>query len=364
MVVGLSLTCASVAQGGKGLAFARAEHLRRGVNLSLWYAQTGDYTAGRLDGFTGVADFKLIRRLGFDHVRLPIDPEWVIGDGGLKAEPLARLDRTVKDLNDAGLAVILDMHPEEKFKDSLAHGEEGVARFGAFWMAFAAHFSASDPEMVMFEVMNEPTLEDGYRWAGLQAKIVAEIRGVAPLHTILATASTWSSVGSVVKLEPVRDENVIYTFHDYDPMWFTHQGATWGMPEWVALRGVPYPSSEENVQAVVAAAKEERVKRAIERYGKEGWDAARVAKEIGTVADWAAKRGVPVYCGEFGAYKLYSEPRMRDAWIHDVRTALEARHIGWAMWDYQTEFGLVTKSSGETKVDAGVAKALGVGGDR
>ena len=364
MVLGLLLPGVCSAQGGKGVAFARAGRLRRGVNLSLWYAQTGDYSAGRLDGFTGVADFKLIRKLGFDHVRLPIDPEWVFAGGELKAEPMARLDRTVKELNDAGLAVILDVHPEEKYKAGLGRGDEGVARFGALWVALAGHFAGTDPERVFFEVMNEPTLEDGYRWQGIQARVVAVIRGAAPRHTVLATAAQWSSVADTLRLEPVRDENVIYTFHEYNPMWFTHQGATWGMPEWVGLRGVPYPSTEENVQGVVKGAENERVKRAMERYGKERWGAERIAQEIGTVADWAAKRGVPLYCGEFGAFKVYSEPGMRDAWIRDVRTALEARHIGWAMWDYQTEFGVVMKTGGETTVDPGVAKALGVGLDR
>ena len=40
---------------------------------------------------------------------------------------------------------------------------------------------------------------------------------------------------------------MIYTFHDYEPFPFTHQGATWTDPAVAPLRDVPYPSTPENV---------------------------------------------------------------------------------------------------------------------
>jgi len=49
-------------------------------------------------------------------------------------------------------------------------------------------------------------------------------------------------------------------------------------------------------------------------------------------------------------------------WIHDVRTALEADRIGWAMWDYRGSFGVVWKQDGQpAKVDQKVVDALGLG---
>jgi endoglucanase len=76
--------------------------------------------------------------------------------------------------------------------------------------------------------------------------------------------------------------------------------------------------------------------------------------------EWAQRRGVPLYCGEFGVYNAYADPKMRLTWISDMRTALEAQHIGWAMWDYQGSFSLVTKGSNGTVVDQGVVNALGL----
>jgi len=363
LAVLLALAGAAQGQVGKSLGFQRAEHLRHGINLSNWYAQSGDYSAGRLDSYTTPADFQLIKGMGFDHVRLSIDPAPLVEDqqlGSLKPGPMARLDKTVKQLTDAGLNVVLDIHPEENWKGNLSRGDEGVERFAAFWASFAGHYSGTDPEKVFFELMNEPTLQDLYRWQGIQARTVARIRVVAPHHTIIATASMYSGIDMVLALEPVRDENVIYTFHDYNPMWFTHQGATWGSEGWAFVKGVPYPSTPENIQAVLGQEPDERERIWLQRYGWERWDAARIGAEVAAMAEWAQRRGVPLYCGEFGVYRQYSDPKMRAMWISDMRTALESKHIGWAMWDYQGGFGVVTKGSGGTVVDPAVVTALGL----
>jgi endoglucanase len=359
----LALVNGAAAQVGKSLGFQRAEHLRRGINLSGWYAQNGDFSATRMDSYTTPADFALIKSLGFDHVRLSINPEPLIKDaqlGSLRLEPMARLDRTVKQITDAGLNLVLDIHPEENWKANLTSGDEGAERFSAFWSTFAGHYAATDPEKVFFELMNEPTLQDLYRWEGIQARTVARIRAVAPHHTIIATASMYSSIDSLLALEPLRDETIIYTFHDYNPMWFTHQGATWGSEGWAFVRGVPYPSTPENVQAILGQEPDERERLWLQRYGWERWDAAHVGFEVAAMAEWAQRRGVPLYCGEFGVYKAYADPKMRALWISDMRTALESKHIGWAMWDYQGNFGLVTKGSGGTVVDQAVVTALGL----
>ena len=51
---------------------------------------------------------------------------------------------------------------------------------------------------------------------------------------------------------------------------------------------------------------------------------------------------------------------MRAAWLHDMSTSFKEHGIGWAMWDYQTNFGIVTKENGTTTVDPEIVKALGL----
>src|ERR1039458_4793266 len=55
-------------------AFTRAQHLKRGINASQWFAQSPrDYSAARTDRYTDAADIALIAKLGFDNVRLSVD---------------------------------------------------------------------------------------------------------------------------------------------------------------------------------------------------------------------------------------------------------------------------------------------------
>jgi hypothetical protein len=363
LLVGLVCGLATVSGWGQGIAFERAAHLRRGINLSMWYAQANDYSAHRLTTYTTVDDFKLVKSLGFDHARLSINPEPLMLDGkpdALDPEAIARLDVTVEEITATGLVVILDIHPDMPYVEALGQGNDAPAKLLTFWKTFATHFANTDPKRVYFEVLNEPHMEDSFRWAGIQSRAVAAIRAIAPMHTIIATGNHWGGVDGLLELEPVRDSNVIYSFHDYDPMTFTHQGAGWSTPYLKTLRGVPYPSTPENVAPLMGLEADDRGKREITKYGDEHWGSARVDKEIASAADWGIQHKVPVWCGEFGVYKTYAEPAARAAWLHDMRVAFQAHHIGWSMWDYQGGFALVSKANGKTSVDESVASALGL----
>jgi hypothetical protein len=131
----MGMVCGAQAQQGKGLAFARAEHLQRGVNLSSFYAQTRDLAQARLDAYMSVADMQALKAMGFDHVRLSINPALLIASpktGALREGPMAQLDKTVAQLTGAGLNVILDIHAEEDWKAGLTHGDDGAQSLFAF----------------------------------------------------------------------------------------------------------------------------------------------------------------------------------------------------------------------------------------
>src|SRR5215831_11896579 len=106
-----------------------------------------------------------------------------------------------------------------------------------------SHYSALDPALVFFEVLNEPEMGDSYRWAGIQSKLVAAIREGAPRNTIIAAGARWSDDDDLLRIIPLHDPNVIYNFHFYEPHLFTHQGATWGVNNWHFLKNLPYPSN-------------------------------------------------------------------------------------------------------------------------
>jgi endoglucanase len=348
------------------LSSARAAHLRRGINTSEWFAQVYDsqgYSKEHFETWNTTEDIALIKSMGFDHVRLSVNPQPMFRSrraDEIPPEYLGYLDAAVKMILDQGLAVVIDIHPESDFKEKLSKDDSFVEQFADYWRALARHYSTLDAERVFFEILNEPELRDRYRWYGVQEKLVQAVREGAPQHTIIATGAQYSADDELLFLDPVRDGNVIYNFHFYEPHIFSHQGATWAVNYWHYLRGVPYPSNPET-----AAPAAERVPDAINRlyvvrYGLDHWNAARIDTEISQVAAWAKRWNVPVVCNEFGVYRKYADPKDRAAWIEDVRTALERHGFGWAMWDYSGGFGVVTKHDRHPVPDELTLRALGL----
>jgi endoglucanase len=354
------------ANAGASLAFPRAKRLHRGINLSEWFAQVWDkrgYTAEHFQTWTTAEDIALIKAMGFDHVRLSVNPQPMFSSRQserIPTEYLGYLDTAVKMILDHGLAVVIDLHPESDFKARLAKEDDAVEQLADFWRALAQHYSTWDAELVFLEILNEPEFSDRYRWSGVQAKLAAAIREGAPAHTIIAAGARWSDDDDLVFQEPLRDPNVIYNFHFYEPHIFTHQGATWSAYSWHWLRGLSYPSSPESAERAAALEPNEVNRLQVIRYGLEHWDGSRIKAEIKAAADWAQRRGVPLVCNEFGVYREYAPAQDRVAWLRDVRTALERNGIGWAMWDYSGSFGVVTKKDGKTVVDENALKALGM----
>jgi len=346
---------------GPSVAFARASYLAHGINVKDWYAQAGDYSTQRLTTYITPQDFALVRRMGFDNVRLSIDAAQLIrnpGTSGLNTNFLAHLDATIHDILSHDLAVVVYIHLEDRH--ALRTDESAVTSFLALWRALAAHYAATDPERVFFEIMNEPEIADPGRWSDIERDAVAIIRSAAPRHTIIATGANYSHIEDLLLLEPFPDSNIVYTFHYYQPFPFTHQGANWGMDQWKTLRDIPYLSTPEAVAPKLSEEPNAAYRYYLNEYGLDRWDGGRVASEIRFAAEWGAAHHVPVWRGEFGVYRLYSNPAMRARWIRDVRTALERNNIGWAMWDYCGDFGVVVKSGDTATPDVKILDALGL----
>ena len=345
----------------------RAVHLGYGINLSEWFAQVYDakgYTKEHFDAWTTAQDIALIKAMGFDHVRLSVNPQPMFRRGQadrIPEEYLGYLDRAVQMILGQRLALIIDVHPESDFKQKLATDDGFVEQFADYWRALARHYSATNAELVSFEILNEPEFHDRYRWEGVQGKLAGAIREGAPQHTIIVAGAYWSSESELLFFDPLRDTNIIYNFHFYEPHIFTHQGATWSTNYVHYLKDLPYPSTPENEREAAGLIPDAVNRLQAIHYGLDRWNAPRIDGEIGQVAAWAKRWGVPVICNEFGVYRKTSNQQDRAAWISDVRTTLEKYGIGWTMWDYSGGFGVVTKQEGHLAVlDAATVKALGM----
>lgn len=334
--------------------------LARGVNLSNWL-QHGRIGAREAERFApDAADWKLIRDLGFLHVRLLVDPDVFIGPRGLpRADAFADLRGAINAALRADLLVVIALQLPPEHKLPLAGSEAHRYALGGTWRALAAALRGFAPDRLVLEPLNETQADEALASRALLSFLVGEVRSVLPQHTLVVSGHRYAGIAELQVLQPLADRNVVYTFHFYEPHNFTHQGASWGPPLWKELRHWPYPSSPERIAPLLGSIKPS-LRDPLKWHGHERWDRAKIAGLLERAAQWGLRHRVPVWCSEFGVLRPRVAAADRRAWLRDVREELEARKIPWTHWDYAGDFGVVTGKRGERKVDEGVAKALGL----
>jgi aryl-phospho-beta-D-glucosidase BglC (GH1 family) len=364
---------AQVQQPVAGVPGERLALLSRGINLNDWFSAWANPTHYS-DNFRP-EEAAFLKGAGFTVCRMPLGTAVLFNpdNPGVPNDNLAAVDHAVRLLLNAGLAVIFDpIHDassDSAWERRLAHDPAFLGQVEAFWEGLARHYAAFSSDKIFFEIMNEPHLTsvekiDQSWWPPVQKALAAAIRRGAPSNTIIATGEKWGSLDGLMALQPLSDRNVVYSFHWYEPFTFTHQGAVWTGPIQAELSSVPYPSSPEAVARPAAALSDPSARNQVINYGKQDWNIDRIREGLARAGVWGKVNDVPVFCGEFGAYRKVSDPAARERWIHDVRSVLESFGIGWAMWDYETDFGLVTFGEPfwrrEPRVDTGYLRALGL----
>ena len=352
---------------------SRLENLSRGINLDKYFSAYSDPQHFRFR--LKAEDFALIKRMGFTFCRLPMAPAYFFD----QARPdrlrgnIRYVDEAVSMILASGLSVIIDpIHTSSTrpaFDKRLATDPRFVDKVVLYWQAVARRYAHLDANRVFFEIMNEPHSSAYGRvtpawWPPVQERFAGAIRAVAPDNTLIATGEQWGGIDGLIAIHPLPDSNVVYSFHFYEPLTFTHQGASWVDKARSGLSDVPYPSSPEAVRPALGRLQGPHARALLTEYGRERWNIATIRDWIRRAVVWARRWDVPLLCGEFGVYKKVAPPAARDRWIHDVRTVLEAYHIGWAMWDYDEGFGIVSYAYPGAKsgriVDDRTLEALGL----
>lgn len=347
-----------------GVSAERFARLTRGVNLSHWFSQlprNAKYSHERFATYNRASDFALLARAGFRHVRFPVEFEMFLNEsspGTLRPEFLADFDRAVDDILGAGLAVIIDWHAREETKQRLAHDDAFATTAAALWGAVARHVATRDPERVFLETMNEPAARMSLaRWTAIQQQFVAAMRAAAPRHTLIVTSNNWSGIGDFVKMSPLTDPNIVYNFHCYEPMAFTHQGASWAGDELKPIEGLSYPADPTNKEAVRARLVDPAAKAAVTKYVA---NRETMAARLALAAAWGRTHNVRLTMNEFGVYTRVTAPASRYQWLRDIRELADAHDIGWCMWDYAGGFRVANGEPGQRMLDPDCLSALGL----
>ena len=208
---------------------------RVGVNLGGWLSQYHAFDHQHFRTFITADDVKQIAGWGMDHVRLPIDYPILEDDthpGVYKEEGFAHIDRCLDWCKAAGLNVILDLHQAPGYKfDALDRvalfSEEALqARFINLWRALAERYQ-NEGDYLYLELLNEIMLPNSDPWNALVARVVSAIRAIDPRRVIVLGGNRYNSPDQLKELQRPTDENILYTFHYYAPIIFTHQKAPW-----------------------------------------------------------------------------------------------------------------------------------------
>lgn len=334
------------------------EGFQKGVNLGGWISQFAKYDTKHFDTFITEKDIEYIASLKFDHVRVPVDYNVLEDEEGNVIESgFAYLENCRSWCEKYGLNMLIDLHecygysfdPLKKDMDrkKFFYDDALQARFLNLWKEIATRFGKYS-DQVAFEPLNEVVLaEVADAWNVVVTKYLEVMRSIAPDSYIVIGGVCYNNVLSVELLDFPLDDKIVYNFHCYEPMVFTHQGAYWVdyMP---GDYRIGYPKTIEEYQAESKALTNDLAgaifAEGISEIGEAFFEdifAPAIAK--------ANKDKVPLYCGEYGVIDLAdNEDKLR--WLQDIHAVFKKHGIGRSLWNYkEKDFGLVDESFASIK---------------
>ncbi|MFK7936199.1 MAG: glycoside hydrolase family 5 protein, partial [Saprospiraceae bacterium] len=289
--------------------WSRANSVTRGLNTSNWleahwlipfnaYPETNKYNA------TNIA---ALRDAGFDVIRMPVTFERFTSTNPPYTIPINHpamqlVDDMIGWAEEYDFKLIIDNHHGYDITNENYRTE--LPRLKAIWEQLASRYGDLDPERYFFEIYNEAHLISNVNLRTFYNEIITTIReNEAQTHSILVGATGYNSGPDLISFTPLVDEDIIYTFHDYSPYFFTHQGMSWTTPSNFAARTFP-----------------------------QGNEIADINRTFADIAAWSTNWDVPVWMGEFGVSSS-ADATSRCNWIETMESAAQANEIISFYWD-------------------------------
>ncbi len=298
-------------------------------------------------------DFKWMADWGFDFVRIPMAyPRYINFDRSKNITPadvfninekeVDNIEALVNLANKYKLHVSLDLHRAPGFCVNAGFNEpynlwkdkEAQEAFYFHWGMWAKRFAGKTPDLISFDLVNEPcTREDmndqfsargpvpGELYREVVKKSLETIRRFNPNHRVVADGN---DVGSKV-IPEIFDLPVGQSCRGYFPHYISHYRAPWVFKN---PDDAPMPVWPGTIDG------QEFGRKNIEEF----------------YAPWidAVKKGVGVHCGECGCWKETPHDVFL-AWFNDVISVLTENGIGYALWNFRGDFGVM--DSGRKDVD-------------
>ncbi len=321
----------------------------KGFNLLDYFSPRG--YGGR--SATTDDDLKWMADWGFDFVRLPMAyPRYVTFDPSKDITPDEVLNFNEKEMdniqtlvdraNKYGLHMSLNLHRAPGFCVNAGFNEpynlwqdkEAQDAFYEHWSMWAKRFKNYSSDKISFDLVNEPcTREDmndqhsrrdsipGQLYREVAKKSMEVIKQHNPNHRVIADGN---NVGSDV-IPEIFDLDIGQSCRGYYPHYISHYRASW---VWKNPDDAPTPVWPGEIDG--------------QQFSRD--------KLVEFYAPWidAVNKGVGVHCGECGCYRETPHDVFL-AWFGDVLDVLTEHGIGYALWEFRGDFGIM--DSGRKDVD-------------
>ena len=291
---------------------------------------------------------KWMRDWGFDFVRLPMAYPYYLDidrTRNITAEETYKLDERAIDKIDQlvamahkyGMHVSLNLHRAPGYCVNAGFHEpfnlwDDKAAQDAFyfhWSMWAKRYKNTSPQKISFDLVNEPSYREDmndqhskrsavpgqvYRKV---AKAAAEIiRKENPGHVVIADGN---NVGNNV-IPEITDLNIAQSCRGYYPGIISHYKAPWAMKDTVNLPEPKWPGQ---------VGKDYLGREKLETFYKPWID--------------LVNSGVGVHCGECGCWRR-TPHHVFLAWFGDVLDILTSNGIGFALWEFSGDFGVLNSN--------------------
>lgn len=298
-----------------------------------------EITIGDLEHFEEYitrADIENIKSMGLDHIRLGFD-QIVLEETPYKIRErvFELIYQFALDCKELGLGLVLNLHKaignycdiEEEI--TLFDSEELQNRFIWLWCELERRFT-NEPS-IMFELLNEVRDIETDLWNNLAERTIKAIRELNKDRIIVVGPTCWNNPNKLYALRVFDDENVIYTFHMYDPAEFTHQR---GVLHWTKLyynRKLTYPCDdiERYRDYYRLLFNNDKAYSHIERM-----DINYMREILAPAIEFAKTHPDKIlWCGEFGTIR-HADITSRENYMRDIITLCKENDIPYCVWNY------------------------------
>ena len=264
------------------------------------------------------SDLDALVYIGAGHARMFFELE-VDQTGSSFRWPAAQVDallRNAAELQARGVYMLPTVYAPTKEADKIWASPALQASLVDFWRRLTERLRGQSV-FAAFDLVNEP-VPPGFtygrrqeRWLELASRLVEAVQQVDATRVCIVESAPNSIPQSFGNLVPLPFLGLVYSFHSYMPMAFTHQGV---MPEHQTPR------------------------RYADNLPGGGTVASQLAESLLAAVAFSRRHAVPIYVGEFSAIR-WAPDSAAAAYVADSISHFERHGWSWAYHEFRAWHG-------------------------